>query len=72
MLKLLESDVQFPYADYGNRDFVMNAAQRQVAVSMGAADAAIAGQPRPVANFVIPKPQAATVSATVHVLFELK
>jgi len=71
VLKLLESDVQFPYADYGNRDFVMNRPEPRVFAAAAGVSNAIAGQPRSTASFVIPKPEPQTVSATVHVLFEL-
>lgn len=72
VLKLLESDVQFPYADYANRDFVVNSPQRQVVVTAARAANAIARQPQSTAGFVIPKPEPETATATVNVLFELK
>jgi len=73
VLKLLESDVSFPYADYPNRNFVMSAGIGRRFASpapMVGIDAA-AALPVPT-NFVIPKPEPQTVSASVHVLFELR
>jgi uncharacterized protein YggE len=73
VLKIQEVAVNFPYTDYGSRQFIIGPENTSVTLAVQPPPLAEPAASRyPAAGFSVPPPEETTIDATVNVLFELK